>query len=58
MNIFLNRRTIVPIAYVEEYVLKQSGYFSVVGKSESCQRGKSNVKICLLKISWNTFKIL
>lgn len=51
MNIFLSRRTVIPVAHTEQYILKYKGYSSAVGKGESCQRGKSNVKICLLKNS-------
>lgn len=36
MNTFLSRRTVVPVAYIEQYVLKYEGYSSAVGKGESC----------------------
>jgi len=49
MNIFLSRRAIVPIAYIEQYVLKYKSYSSAAGKSD--RRGKSNLKNCLLKKS-------
>lgn len=49
MSIFLSKRTILTAACIEQYALKYRHSSSAVGKGESCQRGKSNVKICLLK---------
>lgn len=46
MHVFLSRRAVVSSLRIEQYVLKEKG----VGKGESCQKGKSNVKMCLLKI--------